>query len=256
MSEQQVHAAFIEQDEATLRLNLAACRLRVAPGPVQPWVSGTYRDPGDAQSLQQRVGGSELAFRQQRSLASAAGMLRGAPFCDLRLGTARPYHLVIDSGASDVDLDLGGLPLRSLELRIGAGRVDLRVDRPNPVDAEEVSLQVGAGALLTSGLGNLAATSLRVDVGAASVGLGLDGELRRSLSVRISSAASAFRLTLPADRPVRISSETVLAGIDLGDGFLTRDGAFLTLAEGEPVVTVDANIRLGSLQLRTTSAPG
>ena len=252
---EQIHAEFIDQDDATLRLALGACRLRVAPGTSEPWVSGTYRDPSGRQPLRQRTGGSELSLRQERSLVSALGMLRGAAEVELRLGWARPYHLVLDTGASEVELDLHGLPLRSLELRAGAGRVRLRLDRPHPVEAERVSLRIGAGALDAAGLGNLAARSLTVDSGAAAVDLDLTGELRRTLEARVTSGISGMQVTLPSDRPARVASETTLAGTDLGDGFLTRGGELFTAVEGEPVIRIEISTTLGGLRLRTRPSP-
>jgi len=240
---------------ASIRLNLAACRLRVGPGDAEPWVIGSYDDPGGNQPLRQRLGGSELTIGQARTLGTGVGLLRGAPTCELRLGSARPFHLRIDTGASDVDLDLSGVPVRSLDLRAGAGKVNLRVDRPNPAEADDVILKVGAGSLETIGLGNLATAYLRVDSAAAGVGLDLTGELRRAMDVRVSAGMSAVRLTLPADRPAQVSTESTARGTDLGDGFVTRDGRYFTTAEGEPLITLHASVRFGSLQLRTATSP-
>lgn len=250
-----VHGEFIDQDDATLRLALGACRLRVTPGADEPWVTGTYRDPGGGQPLQQRTGGSELSLRQERSVRSALGILRGPVEADLRLGSARPYHLVLDTGASEVELDLGGLPLRSLELRGGAGRVRLRLGRPNPVEAESVSLRMGAGTLEAMGLGNFATRSLTVDCGASSLDLDLTGELRRPLQARVTGGASMVRVTLPSDRPARIASGTTLAATDLGDGFLTRGGELHTAVEGDPVIQLELLTTLGGLRLRTRPTP-
>lgn len=112
---------------------------------------------------------------------------------------------------------------------------------------------MGAGALQTVGLGNLAADRLRADGGAAALTIDLDGELRRPLDATVSAGMSGVRITVPGSRPVRVTSAATLGDTDLGDGFVTRDGAIHTLAEGEPVLTVHATVALGSLQLRTTA---
>jgi hypothetical protein len=253
-TETPIRAPFVDEQPLVLRLELGACRLRVVPGAGSPWVEGTYADPTDDLPPRLDVEGGRVTLRQDRTFTGTVGLLRGTPRCELRLGTDRPFRLELDTGASEVDLDLSGVPLEGLQVRAGAGKLLLAVHRPNPVDMEEVSVRIGAGALEASGLGNLAAARLRAETGAAGVVLDLRGELRRHLQARISAGMSGLRVTLPDDRPVRIKSETTLGSTDLGDGFLTRDGATHTAVEGDPVIDLHATVALGGLQLRT--APG
>jgi hypothetical protein len=252
--ETPVRAPFLAEDVLVLRLELGACRLRVAPGGDEPWVEGRYTDPTGDSSVKLQVAGGRLVVSQERTLAGTVGLVRGVPSCELRLGTARDYRLEVVTGASDVDLDLSGLPLRGVDVKAGAGKVALRATRPNPVDADEVSLRMGAGTLEAVGLGNLAAHRLEAESGAAALGLDLTGELRRPLDVRVAAGMSGVTLSVPADRAARISSDATLGGVDLGDGFRTGDGVVHTLAEGEPVITARATVALGGLQIRAVRA--
>jgi hypothetical protein len=249
-----IHAPFPDEEGAVLRLRLGACRLVLRPGEAEPWIDGTYRDPSGEEPLRLHVDGPELTLRQRHTVASTVGLVHGTPVCELSLGTAKPYRLVLDTGASDVTLELGGLPLVGIDLSAGAGRVELTVDRANPVDAVELSFRLGAGTLSARGLGNLAAERLRVEGGAASLDLDLTGELRRPLEARISTGMAAVTVTVPADRPVRLTSDARLGGLDIGDGFLTREGAITTPADGEPVISLHALVALGQLRLRTRAA--
>lgn len=243
----------LEVEDPLLHLQLGACRLRVRPGAVPGWAEGTYHDPGGRDPVRLHVEGNRVTLRQDRSLNRAVGLFEGVPSCELTLGDARPFRLEVDTGASDVELDLSGLPLRGLSLRVGAGAVDLRILAPNPVEADEVRLQVGAGGLEAVGLGNLAAASLRVDSGAANVSLEFPGELRRPLAVHLSAGMSAVRLVLPGNRPARISTTSTLGSQDLGNGFVTRDGVVCTTEPGDPVIDVRGTVTLGTLQLRTAT---
>lgn len=247
-----VNAPFVDGDDLVLRLNLGACRLIVHAGGEEPWVEGTYTDPTEDSPIRLHAEGQLLTISQERTFAGSFGLLRGAPTCNLRLGTARAFRLEIGTGASDVDLDLGGIRLRGLDIKAGAGKIDLAVSRPNPVDADEVSLRMGAGSLDARGLGNLAAARLRADSGAAGVTLDFGGELRRPMQARVSAGMSGVRVTLPGDRPARVTTDTTLGGTDLGDGFRTYEGAVHTLPDGEPVITLHASVALGGLQLRTS----
>lgn len=250
-TETPVRAPFIDGDPLTLRIQLGACRLRLAPGAEEPWVTGTYTDPTDDNPIRLEVGERRLTIDQQRSVGGTFGLFRGAPSCELRLGTARPYRLELVTGASEVELDLGGVPLLGLDVKAGAGKLVVRADRPNPAEAADVSFRMGAGAFEAAGLGNLAAARLDAESGAASMLLDLGGELRRHLDVRVSAGMSGVKLIVPGDRPVRVSLDATLGGTDLGDGFRTLDGAIRTLPEGEPVIDARATVALGGLQLRT-----
>jgi hypothetical protein len=246
-----IDVPFPDVVDPSLRVNLGACRLRVFAGSDGAWVSGSYTDPTGELPLRVDRRGDRVTIAQDRTFAGTVGLVRGAPSCELRLGTARPFRLELVTGASDVDLDLGGVPLGALDVRAGAGRLELRVDRPNPVEAGHVALRVGAGGLETVGLGNLAAARIDVESGAAGLVLDLTGELRRPLDVRISSGMSGVKVLVPSDRPARITTAATLGGTDIGDGFRTAEGAVFTAVEGDPVLTVHATVALGGLQLRT-----
>jgi hypothetical protein len=257
-TETPIRAPFVDEEPRVLRLELGACRLRVTPGAGEPWVEGTYSDPTDDLAPRLDVDRGRVTLRQERSFTGTVGLLRGSPTCELRLGTDRPFRLELDTGASEVDLDLSGVRLQGLQVRAGAGKLRIAVHRPNPVEMDELSVRMGAGALDATGLGNLAAARLRAETGAASVTMDLGGELRRHLEARISAGMSGIRLTVPEDRPVRVTSETTLGATDLGDGFVTRAGAMHTVPEGDPIIDLHATVALGSLQLRTgpSAAPG
>ncbi len=249
-----IHVPFSDEDGAVLRLRLGACRLHLRPGDRDPWIEGSYRDPTGEEPLQVDVAGPAVTLRQQHTVAGTVGLVHGTPVCDLALGTSRPYKIVLDTGASDVSIDLSGLPVTGIDLRAGAGRIDLKVDAANPVDADLISFRLGAGSLTARGLGNLAAASLRVEGGAAALDLDLSGVLRRPMEGRIATGMAGVTVTVPRDRPARLTSDARLGGVDLGDGFLTRDGAVTTMADGEPLISVHTVVALGTLRLRTVAA--
>jgi hypothetical protein len=61
------------------------------------------------------------------------------------------------------------------------------------------------------------------------------------------------RISVPADSAARIVAETALGGLDLGDGFTKRQGAFWTegaVAGRTPSLDVEASVSVGSLELR------
>lgn len=245
-----IRAPYPDVDNPTLRLELGACRLVLGPGAQDAWVEGTYDDPTDDLPVRFIEADGVLTLTQQRSVPGVLNLVRGAPTATIRLGHAHPYRLEITTGASDVELHLAGLPLTDLSVRSGAGKVELDVLEPNPVQAATLTFRVGAGALEARDLGNCNAARLDVDAGAAAVELDLRGTQSQPLTARISGGMSGIQVTMPAGRPARATADTTLGGLDLGDGFVTRGGQIHTLVEGEPVITLAATVALGGLQIR------
>ena len=61
-------------------------------------------------------------------------------------------------------------------------------------------------------------------------------------------------MSVPTSTAASVAAETTLGSVDVGDGFMKREGTFLTeaaLKGDDPVLRIRAGVRLGSLQLRT-----
>lgn len=64
---------------------------------------------------------------------------------------------------------------------------------------------------------------------------------------------SGVEISVPTTTAAKIKAEIVLGGLNIGDGFTKKDGAFWTEAavKGQtPVLTIDANISLGGLTIK------
>jgi hypothetical protein len=239
-----------------LRLSLAvgACRLAVRPGQAEPWVGGSYVDPSRALPYKVVREGGSVRITQEARVAEMFGLFKGAPAFDLRLGTGRPFDLSVESGASDNALELGGLPLTGLTLRQGAGKLACNFAAPNPAEMARLEVEAGAIGLRIAGLGHANFAEMRLDGGAAAYDLDFSGPLRRDGRVRISTGVSAVTLRVPAGTAAKIFPEAILGGLDVGDGFTKKEGAFWTqaaMAGGAPVLLVEAKVALGSLALKT-----
>ncbi len=65
---------------------------------------------------------------------------------DLRLGDA-PMELTIHAGAYQGEIDLSGVPLRSLTINDGASNSEVRFDSPNPEEMESLTYASGASSV-------------------------------------------------------------------------------------------------------------
>jgi hypothetical protein len=109
------------------------------------------------------------------------------------------------------------------------------------------------------GLANANFAEMTLEGGAAGYELDFGGVLRRDALVKINAAVSSVELTVPASTPVKMSGEAVMGGIDTGDGFMKKEGAWwneAALSGQTPCLTINARMTMGSVRLEQSKAAG
>lgn len=248
---------FLAADHLELRLTVGACRLRIRPGDGPQWVAGTYDDPSNAVPLRIDLTDNTARISQSFDWPNAWGTFRQPPTFDLILGKGRPYMLTIEGGASEAELELGGLPLHRLTVKYGAGKQEIDFSAPNPEAMEQITVACGAASLEMEGLANANFAEMSLEGGAAGYELDFGGVLRRDALVKINAAVSAVALAVPASTAVKMSGEAIMGGIDTGDGFMKREGAWwneAALAGKTPCLTIHARMTMGGVRLEQTPA--
>lgn len=247
-----VQIPFPEGGDPQLRITVGPAKLRIAPGAGADWVSGTYHDPSHRVPCRVATNGAKARISQE---SRWRGLMRQTPEFDLELGKARPYRLTLESGATDDSTcDLGGLPLTSLDVKHGAGELDLGFSAPNPAAMERLHLATGAAEIEATNLANANAAEIAIEGGAASLTLDFGGTMQRDARVKINVGMASVEVRVPGKTAAKITPHAVLGSVDAGDGFTTREGAYWTegaVAGGTPVLTIDASVALGSLKLRS-----
>jgi hypothetical protein len=256
VGETPIHVSYPAGDNPRLRIALGACRFAGRPGEGEGWVAGTYHDPTDGRPLrivEEEVGAT--ITEEEPSIGRVPAAFGGVPRYELEFGKRKPFALTIETGASDFDLDLGGVPLSRLVVRQGAGKFELDFSRPNPETMELLDVSSGAAGIELENLANAHFSEMRLSGGAAGYDLDFGGTLLRDAEVSVETGLSSVEVSVPGSTATRVTAETTLGSVDVGDGFTKREGAFLTaaaLSGGGPVLSIRAGVRLGSLQLRTT----
>ena len=147
-----INIPFPDATELHLIVRVGACRLAVMPGTrTDAWITGAYSEPSGALPLKITQEGSTARITQEPIPSEFWNMWNNPPRLTLRLGTARPYHLTLEGGASESEFDLGGLPLTELNIRQGAGKMDFDFSVPNPHKTER-DCAPAASAARTSGV--------------------------------------------------------------------------------------------------------
>jgi len=251
-----INVAYPEASNLHLKIKAGACRLKVLPGDGATWVAGAYHDPAGALPLRiEQEGGSATITQEYRS-AEWWNLLGGnAPSLELALGGARPYALTLEVGASESTFDLGGLPITRLFIKQGAGKAGFDFSAPNPQPMSLLDLDAGAVGIEMKNLANANFAEMSADGGAASYQFDFGGALRRDAHIRVTTGMSSVDIRVPASTAAKITTESFLGGLDIGDGLTKKEGAFWTqaaLAGSTPVLAIHANVTMGGLQLRTT----
>lgn len=235
-----------------LRLTLAPIRLRITAVDQDQWITGTFTDPTGQMPLNVQTDGVNLRMTSSKNVTAFRRFK--APELVLTISTRRPFSLSMDLGASDqTQVDLGGLPITELDIKLGAGQAKFDCSRPNPQELNTWALKAGAAELSISRLGNTNARKVEIDGGAASVTIDFGGALRRDMDAAIRIGMASAEIIVPKTTASRTRTRTALAGIDVGDGFTVKDGAFSTLAfigGQQPVLTIDLQSTLGSVALK------
>src|ERR671916_974343 len=148
MGDTPIDVAYPAAEDLLLRVAIGACRFRAWPGEGDAWVAGTYHDPTDKRSPRVLEEGSSVTITEaEPSLERIPAVFGGVPRYELEFGKQRPFALTIETGASEFDLDLGGVPLRRLTVRQGAGKFELGFSEANPEPMELLEVSSGAAGI-------------------------------------------------------------------------------------------------------------
>lgn len=256
MQDTPINVEYPETGDLYLRIALGACRFEGRPGEGGAWLEGEHHDPGGRRQPEiTQDGGTVRISEGEYTWERMTGFLGGVPRYELSFGKERPFELTVETGASEFDLDLGGVPVSRMVVRQGAGKFELNFSEPNPELMSLLEISSGVAGIELGNLANANFDEMRLTGGAAGYELDFGGELRRDAEVKIEAGLSSVEISVPSTTPAKIITDTVLGGLDVGDGFAKREGAFWTeagAAGGTPLLTIYAGVRLGSVQLRTT----
>lgn len=249
-SPQPIAIPFPETDDAELKITAAPARLRIRPGSSEQWVDGSYTEVEGGSGYKLTTNGNVTQLSNDRNVTK---LRKGLPEFDLGLGTANPFALTIESGASDKNhCDFGGVPLTAFHFKQGAGEFVLDFSAPNPAEMHTLTVSSGAASIELRNLANANAAEISVTGAAAAMLLDFCGELRRDCHTRVNSGMAELKISAPKETAIKIVAKTTLGQMTVGDGFMTRDGAYWSEAavKGEtPVLTLELTTALAATKI-------
>lgn len=126
--------------------------------------------------------------------------------------TRVPVQLSLELGAARADVQLGGLRLIDLDLQTGASEVRLDVDTPNTGSLEAFTLDIGAADVVVRRGGNLRAAQVDANVGMGKLDYDLDGAWDGTTEFDATVALGSLILRVPSDVGLRVTATSFLAG--------------------------------------------
>ena len=247
-----IDVAYPDVTDLQLEIALAAGRLKLQPGATEPWVRGTYRDPSESLPCRVKREGGTLRIASGWNPSALLGLLNGWPTLELGLGTEHPYTISLETGGSELDLALGGVPLQRLILKQGAGKGAVNFPSPNPSAMSLFQFSTGAGAMELRNLANANCSEMLLEGGAASCSCDFAGTLTRDTNVRISTGLSSVDVHVPATTAARVSAKSVVGGVYPDRGWTLTDDVYSSPAAAtgvSPVLRIHVSTAVGAVHL-------
>jgi hypothetical protein len=168
---------------------------------------------------------------------------------DLLLGSME-MDLMINSGAYQGNIELGGLSLRSLEVTDGAADVRMKFSEPNRIEMDTLRYATGASNVSLFGLANANFTAMVFRSGAGDYTLDFSGDLKRDAVVTVESGISRVVIIVPEGVSARVIFNGGLANVNASREW-ERSGDQYTLEGDGPDLIINVDMAAGSLELRT-----
>lgn len=175
---------------------------------------------------------------------------------DVDLSNRYPMELRMDMGACEAYMDLGGIPLTSLDMNFGAMSGEVDFSKVNTQALDEFLIECGASSVDLKSVGNANFRHLIFKSGASSVNLDLRGSYSRSAEVDIDVGVGSADIILPEGMAVRIEADedALFSSIDFDRGNLERMNSDTyespDFETAKTRLTIRLDVGMGSVDIR------
>jgi DUF4097 and DUF4098 domain-containing protein YvlB len=182
---------------AKVSLSLTAGELHLVPGGAHTLGGSVRSNVKDLDPKVEDTPGKVTVGQGKGDVDVAA--ISGDVVADWRLTLGpTPVDLSVDAKAAKTELDLSGIALKALTVRSTAGTVDLSATKANPMVADLLDVETGAGAITLRDVANVNATKVRVKTTAGAITLDMGKSIDREMTVDVDAGAGAITLTVPS----------------------------------------------------------
>ncbi len=172
----------------------------------------------------------------------------------LQVNPRLPIDLVVSLGAGKSTIDLSGIQLNSFSLAAGASSVEIQCAIPNPIRAQQITIESGVGKVFGKQLANMNFKELRFEGGVGSYVLNFDGVLRKKGDVKIEVGVGSLVINIPPTTPSIIYHESNwLSSFRIDNDFeKASNNTYINriYSEEEPYLKFTIESALGSVSIR------
>ncbi|RPI04536.1 MAG: hypothetical protein EHM64_09620 [Ignavibacteriae bacterium] len=172
---------------------------------------------------------------------------------DIKLGNTIPISFELELGAGNGDIDLTGLRVKDVKISTGASSVTMKCSKPNPIYAEDITIESGVSKFTATDLSNLNFHNLKFSGGVGTYKLDFDGKLAQSADVQIEVGLGSIHVYVPNSIPAKLLyDDNWLSSFKLDHDFeKTRTGVYETtdFHDASKRLTIRMESGLGSVRV-------
>jgi hypothetical protein len=172
---------------------------------------------------------------------------------DIKLGDTVPISFEIELGAGKGEINLADLQVKGFNISTGASSVTMECGKPNPISADDISIESGVSKFTATDLGNLNFRNLKFSGGVGSYKLDFNGKFRQSAEVHIEVGLGSINVYVPKSIPTKlVYDDNWLSSFSLDDDFeKTHKGVYETddFQDSSKRLTIRMEAGLGSVRV-------
>jgi len=179
-------------------------------------------------------------------------------FIHLELSPAVPVSLNLQFGAARADVDLGGLMVRTAQIKTGASESVVSFGRPNRGECTRFDVVVGGAEFRLEGLGNARCSRISLAGGAGRMVADFTGAWPAGThtSTAIKLGVGSLTLRLPDNVGVLVDITRIFASFDAA-GFEKRGSQYVSpnYDDAEAYLEIDLDTALSSINVEWVRNP-
>lgn len=241
-------------DAATVNVSFAGGKFELSPLPGrllyqmqlhydEQVADAVHEFDADSRHLTLGMSQANMGWRALRAMKNDEGGRM-----TLGLNPSVPMDLDLELGGAQAEVELGGMRLKSLKLKIGLAGSRVSFSSPNQIEMDELTLDVGLGGVQFENLGNANVAQININGGMDGIDLDFGDRVMRDVKVNADVAFGGLKIRIPSSVGVTIQAETKLGSFK-PQGFTKVNGAWFTpnWNDASTHVTIVANTALGGL---------
>jgi len=173
---------------------------------------------------------------------------------DIKVSSAVPISFELELGAGQGEIDLTDLRVKDVKISTGASSVTMLCNKPNPIFADDISIESGVSKFTATDLCNLNFRNMKFSGGVGTYKLDFDGNLRQNAEVQIEVGLGSINVYVPKTIPAKlVYDDNWLSSFKLDDDFeKTRSGVYETndFQDATKRLTIRLESGLGSVRVQ------